>query len=319
MQLLEARALETIPRIVHGFSTRIGGASKLGKESALNLGFTDWDKRAAVEKNRKVICSSAGRRQNANGRAETNSFGCNSPNRLRSHKKHCAVTRLSPIRRASCSRCKQPTASQFCWPTNAVARSPQFTRAGEAQSPALSRKQLAECRWNLARKPADILAAIGPAIGQCSYEVGSDVAKQFASQFGEAREWFDGPYERVIDDDAPNPLKWLLMTPPGHDPPLPTVNLDLIAANRWQLKDAGVPEKNISAANLCTACNTKFVFQLPPRIRRHRPADGGNRNYGVAKTLILSPRKQDSALGRAAALRFEVCEAIAAPARIDRW
>ena len=109
-------------------------------------------------------------------------------------------------------------------------------------------------------RPADVIAAIGPAIGQCSYEVGSEVVKQFASQFGDAREWFDGPYERVMGDDAPNPLKWLLMTPPGHDPPLPTVNLDLIAANRWQLKDAGVPEKNISAANLCTACNTNLFF-----------------------------------------------------------
>jgi hypothetical protein len=73
-----------------------------------------------------------------------------------------------------------------------------------------------------------------------------------------------------MGDDAPNPLKWLMMTPPGHDPPLPTVQLDLMAANRWQLEDAGVPDENISAANLCTACNTDLFFSY----RRESGATG---------------------------------------------
>jgi len=50
------------------------------------------------------------------------------------------------------------------------------------------------------------------------------------------------------------------MMPPGHDSPPPTVNLDLIAANRWQLLDAGVLAKNIVASDFCTACHTDILF-----------------------------------------------------------
>jgi YfiH family protein len=259
VQLLEARALETIPRIVHGFSTRVGGASKLGKESALNLGFTDWDKRTAVEKNRKSFAAALGAdKMQMVALKQIHSdaihrIDCVPQEALRGD---ALITNtpglLLSVQTADCvpilladKRGRAIAAIHAGW-RGTVAR--------------IVAKTIGRMQMEFGSKPADILAAIGPAIGQCSYEVGSDVAKQFASQFGEAREWFEGPYERVIDDDAPNPLKWLLMTPPGHDPPLPTVNLDLIAANRWQLKDAGVPEKNISAANLCTACNTNLFF-----------------------------------------------------------
>jgi hypothetical protein len=38
------------------------------------------------------------------------------------------------------------------------------------------------------------------------------------------------------------------------------VQLDLIAANCWQLTDSGVSAGNIVAANLCTACHTDLFF-----------------------------------------------------------
>jgi hypothetical protein len=38
------------------------------------------------------------------------------------------------------------------------------------------------------------------------------------------------------------------------------VQLDLRAANRWQLIDAGVPEKNISMSDLCTRCRSDLLF-----------------------------------------------------------
>src|ERR1700722_13982791 len=61
LQILEAPALAEQGWLVHGFSTRPGGASELpaspgtGKsrrERVLNLGFTDWDTRARVVENR---------------------------------------------------------------------------------------------------------------------------------------------------------------------------------------------------------------------------------------------------------------------------
>jgi hypothetical protein len=38
------------------------------------------------------------------------------------------------------------------------------------------------------------------------------------------------------------------------------VQLDLRTANRWQLMDAGVPEKQIDVNDLCTACSTDLLF-----------------------------------------------------------
>jgi hypothetical protein len=50
------------------------------------------------------------------------------------------------------------------------------------------------------------------------------------------------------------------MVPPGHDPPPPRAQLDLIAANRWQLENAGVPCAQIVSSDLCTACHTDLLF-----------------------------------------------------------
>jgi copper oxidase (laccase) domain-containing protein len=38
------------------------------------------------------------------------------------------------------------------------------------------------------------------------------------------------------------------------------VQLDLRAANRWQLADAGVPGSKIAVNDLCTACRTDLLF-----------------------------------------------------------
>ena len=86
------------------------------------------------------------------------------------------------------------------------------------------------------------------------------MAQAYAGQFAQAREWFDGPFDQLASGEEPNPLKWLTMAPPGHDPRPRRVQLDLRAANRWQLLDAGVPASNIFASELCTACRTDLLF-----------------------------------------------------------
>jgi polyphenol oxidase len=50
------------------------------------------------------------------------------------------------------------------------------------------------------------------------------------------------------------------MKPPGHQPPPLRVHLDLIAANRAILADAGIPGRQISSSDLCTACRTDLLF-----------------------------------------------------------
>src|SRR5271156_728510 len=68
LRILQAPALAALDWLVPGFSTRAGGSSALGAGGdggkaggkALNLGFTDWDSRAAVEDNRRMFFEGVG-------------------------------------------------------------------------------------------------------------------------------------------------------------------------------------------------------------------------------------------------------------------
>ncbi len=121
-------------------------------------------------------------------------------------------------------------------------------------------KTLGRMRMEFGTRPRDVVAAIGPAIGGGCYEVGPEVAQAFAAQFPSAADWFDGPFEQLALGEEPLWLPWLTMMPPGHVPPPPRVQLDLRASNRWQLMDAGVPEKQMDVNDLCTACRTDLLF-----------------------------------------------------------
>jgi YfiH family protein len=101
--------------------------------------------------------------------------------------------------------------------------------------------------------PGDIVAAIGPSVGACCYEVGADVKERFdRAGFGAGRAaaWFH---------DQPPRLP--------RNPPMASVTVgardgrwffDGWAAARDQLADAGVPPAQIFAAELCTASHGAF-------------------------------------------------------------
>jgi YfiH family protein len=84
----------------------------------------------------------------------------------------------------------------------------------------------------------NLVAAIGPCIGVCCYQVGPELVDAFAAA-GHARHlidrWFSSP-----------------PAPRGSRERRP-LHLDLALANRDQLVLAGVPEEHIHVAGLCTA------------------------------------------------------------------
>jgi hypothetical protein len=55
LEILQAENLAQFPWLVHGFSTRTGGTSRVYGGNALNLGITEKDTRAAVERNRAAF------------------------------------------------------------------------------------------------------------------------------------------------------------------------------------------------------------------------------------------------------------------------
>jgi len=93
--------------------------------------------------------------------------------------------------------------------------------------------------------PEDLVAAIGPSIGPCCYEVDSPVIERLAAVFP------GGAWEPWVAPKGPG--KWML---------------DLWRANRDQLASAGVPAERIDLLGLCTGCRPDLLFSY----RRERGA-----------------------------------------------
>ncbi|MEO8260180.1 MAG: peptidoglycan editing factor PgeF [Acidobacteriota bacterium] len=101
---------------------------------------------------------------------------------------------------------------------------------------------------SFAARESDLIAAIGPSIGACCYEVGGDVRDRFAAAGFEAREmarWFG----RELRPSPANPP----MTGMPPDVRAGHWVLDVWAATRDQLRAAGVRADRIFVAGLCTA------------------------------------------------------------------
>jgi len=282
-ELLLADALTSIPWLVHAFSTRKGGASRIEGVPALNLGFTDSDSRDAVRENRRALVAAVWPGHSAAVKKRTEAPV--EPMRVIAlHQIHSDVVHIvsdappeplhgdAVMTRAPGLLLAVQTAD--CVPillADTKHRAVAAVHAGWRGTLArIAAKTIGRMRAELGTRPEDVVAVLGPAIGRCCYEVGPEVALAFSGQFANAAEWFDGPFERLSSGEEPNPLPWLTMMPPGHQPPPERVQLDLRAANRWQLLDAGVKPRNIVASALCTACRTDLLFSY----RREGAATG---------------------------------------------
>jgi len=272
LQILEAPQLAQFNWLVHGFSTRPGGASELkanredgqASEKILNLGFTDWDTRDRVLKNRQDFFAAlkaskmrvvALRQVHSDIVQVVNS---SNPEPSGDAPKGDALITSEPgfllvVQTADCVPILLADKKR-----RAVAAIHAGWR-GTLQR--IAQKALGRMQMEFGTGPQDVIAALGPGIGQCCFEVGPEVVAEFAAKFPEASEWFKGPFDSLArGDNDPNWLPWLTMRPPGHQLPEPRAHLDLIAANRAILTNAGVSPGNISSSRFCTACRTDLFF-----------------------------------------------------------
>jgi len=271
-QILQAPAFAKLDWIVHGFSTRQGGASELEgnrngrkiSEKVLNLGFTEWGSRGDVLKNRQNFFAALhasdmrviGLRQIHSDIVHVANSAEPKPS-VDAAKADALITNdpglLLVVQVADCVPILLADRKR-----RAIAAIHSGWR-GTLQR--IAEKALGRMQMEFGTRPRDIIAALGPGIGQCCFEVGPEVAAEYAAKFPDAREWFQGPFDSLArGDNDPNWLPWLTMRPPGHQPPEPRVHLDLIAANRSILSSAGVPPGNISSSGFCTACRTDLFF-----------------------------------------------------------
>jgi purine-nucleoside/S-methyl-5'-thioadenosine phosphorylase / adenosine deaminase len=256
VQILELAPFKRFPWLIHGFSTRVGGNSVLDSgEHALNLAFTEWDSREAVQKNRKTFQSA---------------LGADDLTLVALKQFHSAVIRFfqtppAEPYKGDASLTDVPglllgVQTADCVPILLVDPKKRVVAAIHAgwrgSLGRIAEKTVGQMRMRFGSKPSDILAALGPAIGGCCYEVGTELVTKFTSQFADAEGWFD----ELRTGDEPNPLQWLNMMPPGHQPPPKNVRLDVRKANRAQLLVAGLVDRNIFVSDLCTACHTDLFF-----------------------------------------------------------
>ncbi|MBV8052089.1 MAG: peptidoglycan editing factor PgeF [Acidobacteriaceae bacterium] len=256
--LLKSSQLSKIPWLVHGYSARTGGVSKVYGGQALNLGFTKDDSRPAVESNRRIFLGQLG--ITATPLITLRQIHSDLIHHVNAVPEH-HLTGDGLI--TSTPRILLAIQTADCLPlilVDTTQRAVGVFHAGwRGTLKRIAQKGVGEMRRLFGTKPENIKAAIGPGIHSCCYEVGIEVREQFESQFAYAADLF----REVKESDSVRekyPLLFLTARAPGHSE-LPTrIFLDLVEANRRQLMDAGVSAKNIIASELCTACRPDLLF-----------------------------------------------------------
>ncbi len=263
--------------MLHAFSTRQGGVSQ-APCAGLNLGFTDSDVRERVAENRRRFFHQLGAQDLALATVRqvhsSHSF-------LVARDPQGRLTYQLPGGHALVSTPANPLAGDGlvtaepgvlltiriadCLPVLLVDPDRRVVAAVHAGwRGALARvieKAVGDMRRALGSDPQNLVAALGPSIRACCYEVGEEVVEAFHGSFTGADGFFQplaaGP-EAATDRHT---LLFMRDYPPGHAPEhAAAARLDLIAVAQRQLASAGVKPANILAADYCTACCTDLFF-----------------------------------------------------------
>ena len=115
-------------------------------------------------------------------------------------------------------------------------------------------------------RPRNLMAAVGPSIRRCCYEVGPELVDAFCGAFPAGEEFF----HKVVPtgEELRMALRYQtlfnLQAPPGHqsEGSISKVHLDLAAVVRYQLEQAGIPRSRIFLADYCTACRRDLFYSF---------------------------------------------------------
>jgi polyphenol oxidase len=229
--------------LVHGFSTRGGGVSEIVGASRpggdLNLGFTNGDFSEAVSLNRERFLSSI-----LSGGNET-PWGLVTLKQMHSALVR-RVGRAEIAERASLWGdglvTNEPGVllgiqTADCLPILIADRQRRAVGAFHAgwrgTLKGIVERGVAALGREFGCIPQDLVAAIGPGIGQCCFAVGAEVRDQFRARYAYSGELFSGGQ---------------------------TLSLDLVEANRRQLLTAGLSPETIVTLHACTSCRTDEFF-----------------------------------------------------------
>lgn len=231
LPLLQFANLLAVPGVVHGVTTRVGGVSE-GRCATLNTSYTVGDEPDRVDENLKRLARAIGtERQKLVWAHQVHGNAATVVDRDTAPRPRCDVLLTGSRDRALLLRyadCTPILLADTARPAVAVAHAGWRGTALRAAKAAVQALQDA-----FGSDPRDLVAAIGPAIGPCCYEVGEEVAAEFA--------------------DRP----WALTRPNGERG---RAHLDLWTANQHGLEEAGVSSSRIEVASICTRCQAHTYF-----------------------------------------------------------
>lgn len=252
--------LEKCGAVRHIFSTRIGGVSS-GQYSSMNMSFSGGDQRENVLKNYEKLCSCAeidvkhlvlSRQTHTNNVKEVTECDCGTGIFKDSFSD---VDGLITDRRgvALVTQYADCTPLLFCDPIKKVIATSHAGWRGTVKEIGRVTVEKMVNEYDCSAK--DIIAAIGPAIGVCCYEVDEPVIAEFKKIT-----YLD--LNNIIFSKANG--KYML---------------DLKEANRQILINAGIGPDNIDVADLCTCCNHN-------ELHSHRATGGKRGNLAAIIELI---------------------------------
>ncbi len=263
---LSFAALEETGCVIHGFSTRLGGVSE-GYLGTMNLSFSRGDVRERVMENYARLSAAIGfstdslvfsdQTHTDNIRTVTEADRGKGILRPRDYTDiDGLVTNIPGITLA--------TFYADCVPlyfVDPVKKAIGLSHSGwKGTALKIGRRTVERMQKEYGTNPADVVAAIGPSICQSCYEVSGDVIEQIKAAFDEAL--WPGLYS-----DGREKGKY---------------QLNLWAACRAAIEEAGVPGAQIYTTDLCTCCNPDFLFS-------HRASRGKRGNLGAFLALKEYP------------------------------
>jgi hypothetical protein len=276
VEWIECPGFSRIPWMLQAFSLRRGGVCR-APAAGLNLGFTLQAKRTEVEENRRRFFGQLGAERfthaflrqthsstvyqvarDASGNLEYQLAGLSVPPPL-----------SGPQPEGDALLTDQPglllsVRTADCLPVLLVdprQRAVAVVHAGWRGALArIVEKAVGEMRRLFGSQPEDLLAALGPSIRVCCYEVGQEVVDAFRGCFAHDEKFFRrDPAASGPARAAAAPLSSLSLHPPGHAA-APAARLDLVAVAEEQLVCAGLRAANIQTVPFCTACRTDLFF-----------------------------------------------------------
>lgn len=250
------KALENIPWICHGFSTRKGGVSK-EYFSSMNLGHGRGDLEQNIVKNHEIIAEAIG-------------FAAN--NIVASKQTH--TTNIKVVSKKDIGKgiyrdrdydnidgmitnCKEVVLAAYfadCVPLYMVDIKNKvigLSHSGWRGTVGRIGKITLEKMTNeYGTNPKDVIVCIGPSICKDCYEISEDVALEFMKEFSDN-----------VDQILKNKGNGKYM-------------LDLWACNSIIFKECGVIKENIHLPDICTCCNADVMFS-------HRATNGKRGNLAA--------------------------------------